>query len=70
MFSYGVKFISEFGVQEVRDVCTHFKETLHRANPDFDEEDALDELRLLKKLLQERYCNIVHADLMYSNIKV
>ena len=44
----------------MRDVCRHYQKTLLGANPKFDEDDAVDELRLLKKLLQERYQNRAH----------
>ena len=44
---------SDFGVEEVKDVAGHFKTTLQRS--EFEDEDVLNEWRMLKIVLHKRY---------------
>lgn len=51
---YLIYLFAAFGVSEVKAVGNHFKNTLKKAKPSFETEDALLELRLLKVLLHKK----------------
>lgn len=47
-------YFAEYGEAEVLAVAGHFQQTLKSAAKDFSAEEALNELRLMKKVLYKR----------------
>lgn len=47
-------YFAEYGEAEVLVVAGHFQQTLKAAAKDFSTEEALNELRLMKKVLYKR----------------
>ncbi|KAL5007366.1 hypothetical protein ScPMuIL_003785 [Solemya velum] len=52
---------SYYGVEEVTATAQHFKQSLERAVPSFNLEDALGELELLKAILKKRHGDQLHS---------
>lgn len=48
---FNCELLSDYAVDEVTVVANHFSKTLKNANPNFSTEEALDELKLMKKVL-------------------
>lgn len=51
----------EYGEAEVLAVAGHFQQTLKSAAKDFSTEEALNELRLMKKVLYKRHGTQLHS---------
>lgn len=52
---FNCELLSDYAVDEVTVVANHFSKTLKNANPNFSTEEALDELKLMKKVLYKRF---------------